>query len=240
MSISVNRIVKVNQQLPPSPFDPLNSLNLNCLGFFPNDIYPSVDINNKFIDIPLYQITPYYLRDEEGHIFENIWQGSKLYEIVTEQREIKAGKLIWSHPTETHVVNGQVLPKYWEWRRKVYKNTYAVRFPNGIHGRHKCLGALWNDNGMWQLLPYIAARKKIYCKIYAELVKNTEAFTMLKTLHEQGVNLQLCEMDVRPNVITREVLRAELHNSKEPFGHGYVLAACLLGATDLFDEEINT
>lgn len=230
MAISVNRIVKVGQQLPPCPFDESNSLNLNCLNFFPNNF-----CNN----IPLYQLTPYYLRDKEGHIFENIWQGSKVYETVTQQEEIKAGKLIWSHPTETHVVNGQILPAYWAWRYKLYNNKYAVRYPNGYYGRHKCLGALWNVDDKWQLLPYIAARKKIYCKVYAELVQQTEAFAMLKKLHEQGVNLQLCEMDVRPGIVTREVLRNELYNDKQPFGHGYVLAACLMNATDLFDEEIN-
>lgn len=237
MSIYVNRITKVGQRLPPLLSSSSPSLNLNCLNFFPNNVYLGVTPpNGGLLNIPLYQVTPYYLHNDEGHIFENIWQGSKLYEFVAQQTEIKADKVIWHYPTETHVVNGKVLPAYWEWRRKLYNNKYAVRYPNGYYGRHKCLGAIWNDNGKWELLPYIAARKKIYCKVYAELVQRTEAFTMLKSLYNQGVNLQICEMDVRPSPITKDVLRTELYNQTDPFGHGYVLAACLLDATDLFDE----
>lgn len=33
---------------------------------------------------------------------ENIWQGSKVYDVVDEQHEIKSGKLIWAHPTENN------------------------------------------------------------------------------------------------------------------------------------------
>lgn len=228
MAIYVNRITKVAQQLPSLLSNSPRSINLNCLNFFPTNVYHG---------IPLYQLTPYYLRDENGHIFENIWQGSKLYEFVAQQTEIKAGKVIWNHPTETHVVNGQVLPAYWAWRRKIYNNPYAVRFPNGYYGRDKCLGALWQVDDQWRLLSYIAARKRIYCEVYADLVQKTEAFAMLKTLHSQGIDLQLCEMDVRPGLVTRDVLQTELHNTKQSFGHGYVLAACLLDATDLFNEE---
>lgn len=229
MSIFVNRITKITQQLPKIPSTRLPyAVNLNCLNFFPNNIE---------YNIPLYQLTPYYLRDEEGHIFENIWQGSKIYHFVSAQTEIKANKVIWQHPTETHVINGLIQPAYWAWRSKVYNNQYAVRFPNGYEGRHKCLGALWKTRDRWELLPYIVARKKIYCKVYAELVQKTEAYTMIKKLYDQGFDLQICEMDVRPSLITRELLKTELHNTKESFGHGYVLASCLLGATDLFDDN---
>lgn len=186
--------------------------------------------------IPLYQISPYVLKDAEGHLFENIWQGSKVYETVDEQEEIKSGKLIWSHPTETHVVNDQLTPEFWAWRKKLWNNPYPVRYPNGFHGRHRCLYALWFENGDWIRLPYVPARKKIYCKIYAELVKETEAFKLLKALYDKGQSLQICEIDVRPGLMTEEVLRRELNNDKEPFGHAYVLATCLMDLTHIFDE----
>lgn len=224
MAIYVNRITKITQPLPPAPE---GVLNLNCLHFFKN---------NVMYDIPLYQITPYYLRDAEGHIFENIWQFSKCYEKVDAQHEVKTDNIIWSHPAETHVIDSQPTPAFWAWRKKGWNNKYAVRYPNGYHGRHRCLCALWNDNGTWVTLPYVAARKKIYCKVYAALVQATEAYQMLKALHDQGQGLQICEMDVRPGLITEEVLRRELNNDKQPFGHGYVLATCLLGLTHIFDE----
>ena len=223
-SLYVARITKITQQLPPAPE---GVLNLNCLHFFPNNVMHG---------IPLYQITPYYLRDADGHIFENIWQGSKLFEKVDPQHDVKAGQTIWSHPGETHVVNGQLTPAFWAWRKKLWNNPYPVRYPNGFYGRHKCLCALWMENGQWITLPYVPARKKIYCKVYAELVQATEAYKMLKALYDSGQGLQICEMDVRPGLITEEVLRREVNNANEPFGHGYVLATCLMGLTHIFDE----
>lgn len=186
--------------------------------------------------IPLYQITPYYLKDKEGHIFENIWQGSKVYETVDAQNEIKAGNVIWSHPAETHVINGKYTGQFWAWRKKLWNNRYAVRYPNGFYGRHRCLYALWHNGVEWVQLDYITARKQIYCKVYVELVQATEAYQMLKVLHDSGQALQICEMDVRPGLITEEVLRRELNNPQQPFGHGYVLATCLMGLTHIFDE----
>lgn len=223
MSIYVNRITKIAQPLPPAPE---GVLNLNCLHFFHSNVMHG---------IPLYQITPYYLKDSEEHIFECIWQGSKVYQSVDPQHEIKAGQVIWSHPGETHLINDKLTTQFWKWRKKLWNNPYPVRFPNGFYGRHKCLYALWYENGEWIKLPYIPARKKIYCKVYAELVQATEAYKMLKELYDSGQSLQICEMDVRPGLITEEVLIEELNNETQSYGHGYVLCACLMGLTHIFD-----
>jgi hypothetical protein len=96
-------------------------------------------------------------------------------------------------------------------------------------------GPRWYENNQWIQLSYIPARKKIYCKVYAQLVQATEAYKMLKELHDKGQGLQICEMDVRPGLVTKEVLIRELNNPDQPFGHGYVLAACLMGLTEIFD-----
>lgn len=69
MAIYVNRITKINQPLPPAPD---GVLNLNCLHFFPNNVLTGHPHNNVMYNILLYQVTPYYLKDLEGHIFENI------------------------------------------------------------------------------------------------------------------------------------------------------------------------
>jgi hypothetical protein len=195
-------------------------LNINCLNFFSNNI-----IDN----IHLYQISPYVLKDNDGHILENIYQGSKVYEKVDEQREIKSGKLIWEHPSEIHVKDGNLTPEFWNWNNK-----HAVRYPNGFYGRHICLFSLWYENGQWMKLSYIQSRKKIYCSVYCELVQQTDAYKKLKQLYNNGINLQICEIDVRPCLLSREVLEREINNTKEPFGHGYVLATCLMECTDIF------
>jgi hypothetical protein len=224
MSIYIGRIEKVNQTLPPAPN---GCLNLNCLNFFKNNIMHGIH---------LYQISPYCLKDSEGHIFENIWQFSKLYDAVDAQHEIKSNRIIWSHPAERHIINGNLTPEFWAWRKKGWNNPDPVRYPNGFHGRHKCICALWYDNGKWESLSYIPARKKIYCKIYSVLVQSTEAFQQLKALYDSGQSLQICEIDVRPGLLSEDVLRRELNNDKQPFGHGYVLSVCIMGLTHIFDE----
>lgn len=241
--IYVARITKVTDTLPQAPE---GVMNLNCLNWFRNNTYQG---------IPLYELTPYFLRDEEGVIFENLWQSSKVYGSVQAQHEIKAGKVIWSHPSEVHVdQNNQVNAAYWNWRHKLRSNPYAVRYPNGYHGRHTCRCSLWikpstkpsiegstegsinPSTDVWQALPYIPARKEIYCKSYARLVQQTTAYKQLKAAVDAGTSIQICEMDVRLGPVTLDVLRYELNNPQQPFGHGYVLAACLLGVTHIFDE----
>lgn len=222
--IFTGRITKVRAPLPAAP---TGVFNLNLLNFFPNNVW-----NN----IPLFSLVPYCLKDSAGQLHENIWQFSKVYPSVTAQRDIKSGKVIWDHPAEVHFRDGQVTPAYLEWRRKGYLNPYPVRYPNGFSGRHTCLGALWQIDGQWVMLDYITARKKIYCQLYVQMASITPAFQELKRLVDSGHSVQICEMDVRPGEVTEEVLRRELYNSSVPFGHGYVLAAMLLGCTHIFYE----
>jgi hypothetical protein len=223
-SIYTARIVKITQKLPDAP---PGVINLNCLNFFPNNVMHG---------IPLYEVVPYCLKDAKGHLHENIYQFSKIYPSVDPQYEVKAGKVIWDHPGEIHVKDGQLTPEYWAWRKKGWENPYAVRYPNGYHGRQKCLCSMWHDGEKWVTYDYVTARKKIYCKTYVQLVQSTTAYKMLKNLYDNGHSLQICEMDVRPGLVTEEVLRRELHNTSQPFGHGFVIAACLMGLTHIFDE----
>lgn len=228
-SIYTARITGIRQTLPAAP---PGVINLNCLNFFPNNIHHDPVVG----PIPLYEVVPYCLKDTKGHIHENLYQFSKVYESVDAQHEVKAGKLIWSHPAEVHVRDGQLTPEYWAWRAKGWRNPYAVRYPNGRHGRHKCLFSIWFDGEKWITLDYVQSRKMIYCKTYVNLVQATPAYQKLKAFYDQGYSLQINEMDVRNCLITEEVLRNELHNTKLPYGHGMVLAACLMGLTHIFDE----
>lgn len=105
------------------------------MSWFPDNVLEIGDSK-----IPLYQVSPYYLKDERG-----------------------------SHPSEYHVnENKDVLPAYWAWRHKLLYNPYPVRYPNGYHGRRIALCCLWpNETGQYRQLSYIEARKKIYCPEYA-------------------------------------------------------------------------
>jgi len=117
-------------------------------------------------------------RNREEHSSSR--QFSKVYQNVTAQNEIIGGKIIWSHPAEVHIKDNEFTAAFWAWRKKGWNNPYAVRFPNGYDGRHECLSALWYEDGKYEYLSYIPARKKIYCKVYAALAKDTVAYRMLK------------------------------------------------------------
>jgi hypothetical protein len=196
-------------------------------------------------------LSPYVLRDEYGHLLENVWQFSKVYREVDAQRvplsRYQPDTIVWQHGHEKHVdvlANGEetVTPAYWEWRLKGFRNAYAVRYPNGFNGRHKCLYCYWKG----ERLDYIAARKLIYCGEYARLAPRTAAFQHLRQLLADGVNLQLIEVDgpdptltyppydqisrAAPGMLmTEETVRLLLNDARKPFGHGFVIAALLLG-----------
>lgn len=121
-------------------------------------------------------------------------------------------------------------------------NGYAVRYPNGFHGRHNCLFSLTESN---ERLDYIQARKRIYCGEYARLAPLTPHFKQLKTMLENGQNLQIVEVDgpdpalsyppydqISPAspglVMTEATVRLLVNDPHKPFGHGFVIAALLL------------
>lgn len=212
-------------------------------------------------------LSPYVVKNAQGHLLENIWQSAKLYEKVTAQRiakhKMRPNDIVWEHPAETHVASRDpltVTPQYWQWREKLLRAPYAVRYPNGFNGRHSVVGALWlakegeqgvltgPDAKQYVLLNYIAARKRIYCSLYADLTPNDPEMLRLTRLLERGEKLQLWEVDgpgfwpeepfntlsvAQPGLDLHDinVVREWLNNTKRPFGHGVVLGALLLHGT---------
>lgn len=209
------------------------------------------------------QLSPYVLRNSQGCLLENLWQFAKVYPSITKQR-IPLGrwhqdKIIWEHPAERHLDNGIPTEAYWQWRNKGMHNDYAVRYPNGYHGRRDAEFSLWpklggdpslqRDLNDFDQLDYIEARKKIYCALYAELAPTTEHFIKLKNLLASGQNLLICEVDgpdplathppydqisvEKPGLLTTESnIRLLINDRGKPFGHGYTIAALLLGHSD--------
>jgi hypothetical protein len=200
-------------------------------------------------------LSPYVLKDEQGHLLENIWQFSKVYPSVTAQRvtlsRFHPNVIIWEYPSEEHCKDGKMLPAYWNWRRMGMQNKYAVRYPNGFHGRHKCLFSLWKcaDSDDVKRLGYIEARKEIYCGEYARLAPRTPHFQELKSMLESGTNLQIIEVDgpdpsltyppydrISPEnpglLIDADTIHTLINDPRKPFGHGYVIAALLSDGAD--------
>lgn len=196
-------------------------------------------------------LSPYVLRNEQGCLLENIWQFSKFYPRVTAQN-IPLGRfhpetVIWKHPAEVHRSDdGEPNEAYWKWRVKGMQNSHAVRYPNGFDGRHMCICTIWPDRERPERLSYIEARKRVYCEEYRRLAPRTASFKKLCSLLDEGKNLLLIEVDgpdpslkFEPyNRLSRDLpglmmdeqtTRMLLEDTRKPFGHGYTIAALLLG-----------
>lgn len=146
-------------------------------------------------------LSPYTMRNDQGMLLENIWQFSKLYECVTPQKipmsRWQKDHIIWEHPGEVHLKDGEPTKEYWKWREKGMNNQYAVRYPNGFHGRKKCKFSLFlnESTGEYERLSYIESRKKIYCAEYARMVRDNNDFIQLKNIIENGQNIMIIEVD---------------------------------------------
>jgi hypothetical protein len=198
---------------------------INCLSWSVKNV-----MNINGVTIPLYQVSPYYLKTKEGYIFENFYQAHKVYSSVTVQNQTKEG---WNHPAEVHVdSNGILLKVYWEWRHKLMMHTAAVRYPNGYNGKGKvvCSVTLDSNTGQCTFMDYIKARYEVYIKSYCQLIKETDAFKCLKALVDSGVKLEFAEIDCPDTIeVTMDNFNTYLNMPKPSFGHTWVLAGCLLG-----------
>lgn len=156
--------------------------------------------------------------DENGELYgsniEDAWQCSK----------------VW----ESQLTDGADPLLYWkEWSRR-------GRF-SGEARRHRTPGGKGNRIApiysyyMGDELSYGDARKRMYMKWYAELVVKTDAYKDLKARHLSGRNLLLLEYDgLHRNSdenrdLDEEFLVERMNDHSRPFGHGLVLACCLLG-----------
>jgi hypothetical protein len=227
MSVRVGRIV--------------NNKNPSYEGFIPIVVMTK---SSKYGDIG-----PYCLKNESGHIMENIWQFHKVYEKVPKIKQSYSrwdSRTIWEYPAETHITDGEPNELYWLWREAGLNAVDAIRYPVGTKHRHECLYSLLNG----KKLNYVEARKEIYFKEYATLVKQHPKFIKLQKMLADGKSLLITEIDgphqenlnyykekynVGDDFIendtmlsTKENLDIMLNDTINAFGHGYCLAACLL------------
>lgn len=198
-----------------------------------------------------YPLSPYFLKDEDGYILENLWQFSKCYRKVPKsiQRYSRYDPtVIWEYPEETHLdEDGNPNKNYYRWRLLGFNNYYAVRYPVGYNYRK---GVLFSIDKEGKRHNYIEARKAIYVPEYVKAAKKTPQFAELRGMLEKGTNLLICEVDgphqecvqyyhdkygtpldmIEGNCVDakREYLDVFLNDDKHPYGHGYCLAGALL------------
>ncbi|MHB1952480.1 MAG: hypothetical protein ACYCOU_01930 [Sulfobacillus sp.] len=197
-------------------------------------------------------LSPYYLADSDGRLMENLWQAAKVYPEVPSSRQVYSrwdSRVIWEHPAERHLDAGKTTPKYWAWRAKLERNPDAVRYPVGMSHRHRCRFALSSEGG--PELDYLQSRRAIYLPLYVGLAKQHPLFAELRLRLSRGESLLIAETDgphqesldyyrerygvpadfiSQGSVLATEYnLKILLDDSRHPFGHGYCLAAALLG-----------
>lgn len=188
-----------------------------------NVFLPTAD--NVYNNIPLYQLSPYYLRDNDGYIFENWWQSCMLHGEVVEQYQEKNNIVIWQHPTEIHYDPKlrKVTREYLEWRLKLRKNPYPVVRPNGCRKTTKVFPYMHGD----EIKDLVDARKELYCNKYLELVTKTQAFEDLRKLLRR-TNFMLVDLDLIGSThYTDELFEERIKDTSCRFSHALVLAKAL-------------
>lgn len=166
------------------------------------------------------ELSPYLLRTDglekcvnDGNVlFENYWQGVKVFDIVYENKvyaskfhvnkpehlwwdfkpENDDGDIIYDIETKTIMYDS-----YYRWRNSLYSCDNPIRYPNKIHRRANTQFALYVDkNGNEKRLDYIKSRKQIYLKEYVRLIKKTNEYELLLNKLCNNENLLICEVDV--------------------------------------------
>ncbi|MFS8160107.1 MAG: hypothetical protein ACMG6E_07840, partial [Candidatus Roizmanbacteria bacterium] len=151
-------------------------------------------------------LNPFYLKDEEGRIHENVWQAGKVYPDVPDticRFSRYDSRVIWKWKAEVHAEklpdgSWKVKKQYLKWRRQLMNCKDAVRYPVGFNHRHKCLFALaegLDGKIIPKPLDYVASRKAIYLPLYVKLVKPQKQFKELKQRLAKGEKLLIIEVD---------------------------------------------
>lgn len=146
-----------------------------------------------------------------GILFENFYQGCKVYDIVYENEvypsQYQKGnpKYLW-WKFEPISKNGDVILNcnseinynlYLNWRNSLWNCKNPIRYPNKITNRKNTKFSLIIDKNREETrLDYISSRKQIYAKEYIRLVKKLPEYNILLEKLKNKSNIMICEVDV--------------------------------------------
>lgn len=153
-------------------------------------------------------LCPYLLKtdgQEECHnsggiLFENFYQGCKVYDIVYEN-EIYPSRFHMNNPIYlwwkfTPVISsGDIIlqndlidnEKYLRWRNSLWECENPIRYPNKIFRRKNTQFALSIDkDGLETRLDYLSARKELYVKEYIRLIRALPEYNTLLNKLKKG------------------------------------------------------
>ncbi len=138
------------------------------------------------------------------HCFENYWQSGKVFEGVDPAKH----RAWWESQTEG-----------------------KRRYPGGKGKR------VLHSNYDGVIRDYVRSRKEIYVPEYYSLMVGTESFQKWKKAVESGMDIVVYDFDgPRSDTgeplcveVTLDTLKVKINDTRFPFGHGYVVAAGILG-----------
>ena len=156
-----------------------------------NDLIPVNVLSWHEKDTKYYELSPYFLRtdgNEEQYnkgnvLFENFWQGSKVYEIMypieVYCHPSKKGnrQYLWYENTlkQIHINSkNEITDEYYTYRNNLFDCKHPIRYPNGSKRTKECKFALLNRiDGTCERYDYISSRINIYYKEYVRLIRQT-------------------------------------------------------------------
>lgn len=148
--------------------------------------------------------------------FESYWQSGKVFDGIPKN----------------------VSRKWWK-AQKEPKRKYAG--PGSTGKSLTVLHSAWPDhtdeNGKEKEMQWIQSRKEVYVPEYIKLVKDRESIASLQALINSGKNIIIYDLDGPKKAdgtpdtleVTLNVLREKINATNFPFGHGYIVAALILG-----------
>lgn len=172
--ISTKQIKSVTSKLPN---DSENNVYVNVLTWH-DQTHPNGSLYHT--------LSPYCLKtdgneeqfNQGGIIFENFWQGSKLWpifyntEIYVHHALRNNPKHLWyeykcDNGSECHLIQNVIQPKYFEWRSTIFNCSKPIRYPNSYKRTSQVAFSLLLDkNNKQSRLDYIEAKKKtLYSRI---------------------------------------------------------------------------
>lgn len=200
-------------------------------------------------DLSPFTIGPVNFVNDEGEedsslIFENFWQSFKVWDRVAKQNQIvkKTKEKTWVWPAESHIgADGNPNGLWEKWHNSLLHNEYPVRRPNG---KAVPKYAWWRG----KKLDIVAARREIYVPYLKELYRAHPTYQKLLAKFRAGTNLMIVEPDgalleaypqgMEISLEKLEELVGKTNYADEgyperyrPFGHGFVIAMCLLEDT---------
>lgn len=179
------------------------------------------------------QVSPMYMGpvitgdSMNAECFEVYWQSGKLY--------------------PCHALLGKPTADYWEYRKQRFSTpidglgNIEKRYPNRmLHCQTKdCQGYIWynKETGKYEILGWVASRKKAYIREYAKLFVKTDAYQEIKKVYESGKKIALIDFDVY-NYYKEDKTIFDVINENRQAGHGYVIKMLLEGAIDVVDGDV--